>query len=48
MRTFKKILTEPEFKQKCIEKNIQFTTYLWNRYMDREWVLTMKELEIIT
>ena len=42
----KKILTEPEFKQKCTEKNIPFTIYLWNRYMEREWAVTMKELGI--
>jgi len=46
MSKFKKVLSLKEFKKLCSDKNILFTTELWNRYIDREWAILEEELQI--
>jgi len=42
------VISEKEFKRRCIEKEIKYTKYLWNYYMDKAWDTLEKELEITT
>ena len=44
MTNLTKVLTEPEFKEKCKKANIPFTIRLWNQYVDYAWDQAMIEM----
>lgn len=46
MTNLTKVLTEPEFKEKCKKANISFTIRLWNQYVDYVWDQAMEEMEL--